>query len=550
MYSQDILVKFKDSTPRVRIDSTIRNLNLLEVKGAPLLGVTGLKVPAVLRKDTIVEKLLKDKDVIFAQENNPIPPAIEPNDPGYLNQKSYLDILQTAQAWEIHRGGREVIAAVLDTGVSSSHPDLQGLLVPGWNAIDGSTNTEDIFGHGTPVAGTISALTNNGVGIAALNWGTVKIMPVRITNDSSQGLAYPNNTAQALEWARQNGAKVANLSYAMADQPIIQWAASQFIADGGVLCISAGNNGATISYFNDPNIITVGSVAGSVITSWSNRGPAVDVMAPGTTYSTSRTGGYGNFSGTSFSSPLTASLAAYLLSIHESITPRQVIDTILNSADDLGAVGYDPIYSWGRINVFSALNLINAGGYIDTTPPVVSITAPSNANPLVGTVLVEVTATDNVAVASVEFYANNVLLGTDTTVPYSINWNTNPYPGEVVVFTAIAKDPSNNSAEDSIAYTIQDTDTIPPTVEITSPLNRSFVTGRVQVTANAYDNKGISKVELFLNGKLQTTSTVAPYTTMFNANKLKRNGIAVLELKATDTSNNVGWSQEVTVLKR
>jgi subtilisin family serine protease len=225
-----------------------------------------------------------------------------------------------------------------------------------------------------------------------------------------------------------------------------------------VICISAGNSGAVISYPNSQYIITVGSTSGNIITGWSNRGPAVDVMAPGTTYSLSRAGGYGNFSGTSFSSPLTASLAAYLLSIHESITPYQVRDAILNSADDLGAVGHDPIYSWGRINVFSALNLINVGGYIDT---------------------------------------------------------------------------------------------IPPTVKITYPFNGSAVRGRaVIVRAYAYDNKGISKVELFVDGNLQATSTVAPYTTMFNAINLQRGVPAVLQLKATDTSNNIGWSQSITVVRR
>ena len=92
-----------------------------------------------------------------------------------------------------------------------THPDLSSKLLPGWNAVDGSNDTSDIHGHGTAVAGTAAAHTNNANGVAGVA-SNAAILPVRITN-TSDGYAYWSDIARGLTWAADQGADVANISY-------------------------------------------------------------------------------------------------------------------------------------------------------------------------------------------------------------------------------------------------------------------------------------------------------------------------------------------------
>jgi subtilisin family serine protease len=103
-------------------------------------------------------------------------------------------------------GSPNIIIAILDTGVDGTHPDLSANMVPGWNIFDNTADTSDVKGHGTMVAGTAAAASNNSTGVAAVAWNC-RIMPVRIADGS--GYAIDSDVASGLTWAANHGARVA-----------------------------------------------------------------------------------------------------------------------------------------------------------------------------------------------------------------------------------------------------------------------------------------------------------------------------------------------------
>jgi thermitase len=89
-------------------------------------------------------------------------------------------------------GSSQVVLADVDSGIADAHPDLAAQLAPGYNVLDGSTNTNDTYGHGTWVAGVMAASSNNGAGIAGYCW-TCRLMPVKVYSSSSG--AYDSDVA-------------------------------------------------------------------------------------------------------------------------------------------------------------------------------------------------------------------------------------------------------------------------------------------------------------------------------------------------------------------
>jgi len=95
--------------------------------------------------------------------------AVAPNDPKYPSQW-HLQKIHAPEAWAFTTGSADVLIAVIDSGVDSTHPDLAPHLTPGWNFRTGSPDTGDQVGHGTAVIGAIAAASDNGIGVASLNW--------------------------------------------------------------------------------------------------------------------------------------------------------------------------------------------------------------------------------------------------------------------------------------------------------------------------------------------------------------------------------------------
>jgi serine protease len=105
--------------------------------------------------------------------------------------------------------------AILDTGVNAELPDLAGRVFPGYNFVDRSTDTRDLDGHGSVVAGIAAANTSNRVGMAGVAW-RASILPVKVLDDSGSGT--DAEIASGITWAADNGASVINRSLGDAEQ--------------------------------------------------------------------------------------------------------------------------------------------------------------------------------------------------------------------------------------------------------------------------------------------------------------------------------------------
>lgn len=332
-----------------------------------------------------------------------------PNDQ-YLPSQYALSQMQAFGAWEYETGSSNLVTvAVIDTGVDGAHPDLavkfssstSQFCDPGSNKLSSSDNsacapetpTAACY-HGTMVAGIAAADTNNGVGISGMSWGA-KLVSMRVfrtsdctadCGDAASGSCGTDDwaMADALTFlASKNntpgyGKIVANISLGCpvggafyecgTCSDVMQYAVNISTSSGMLIFAAAGNSGSSL--MDNPadcqGIIAVGATdEQDNLAYFSNTDLEMStkgLTAPGVNiYSTTLNDGYTVGSGTSFSSPMAAGLAALLWSAKPSDSPSQIFDLMKNSADDLGAPGPDYAFGWGRINALKAMRLAETG---------------------------------------------------------------------------------------------------------------------------------------------------------------------------------------------
>jgi len=267
-----------------------------------------------------VLRFYRQQEFIEYAEPNHVYRALDfiPNDPNWNNQWA-LQKVQMPKAWEISQGRSEVIIAVLDTGVDYTHPDLASKVIQDkdYDFINNDNDAMDDHGHGTHVAGTAAAATNNGIGIAGV-CPQCRILPIKVLD--SQGFGSDATVAQGINYAVNQGAKIINLSLggASCSETLAQAINGAF--EKGVLIVAAsGNSGkkTTMMYpAASPRVIAVGATdQNDGETTYSQRGPGLDVLAPGEgIVSTVPLNGYGSLSGTSMAAPHVAGVAGLLWS--------------------------------------------------------------------------------------------------------------------------------------------------------------------------------------------------------------------------------------------
>ena len=542
-----VLVKFRDNVGLDHARQIVAALGAREADLIPQIGLFVLDLPDQADEVVFANAFRHRPEVEFADVDRINRPAdITPNDPWYSNEW-YLTKIGTPAAWGLTTGSQNVVIAILDTGVDSTHPDLQNLIVPGWNVYNNNSDTSDVGSHGTGVAGSAAALSNNGVGIASVCW-SCKLMPIRVSDVN--GYASDSAIASGLTWAADHGARVANISYIVSASSTVTSGARYFQSKGGVVTVSAGNNGTFISSADNPYVITVtASNVYDQLYAWSNTGNNLDLCAPGQVYTTIPGAGYTNAAGTSFSAPLVAGVAALVMSANPSLTSIQVQDVLKNSADDLGPAGWDSTYGWGRVNASRAVALATGSQTSDITAPVVSFTSPAGGSTLSGSVSVAINASDNNAVSSVTVSLDGSMLTSFAVAPYVFSWNTLGVTDGTHVLSTTARDAAGNSSTSTVSITVRNTiDTTAPSISVTSPSDGAQVSGTVTVSVNATDNIGIARVELYVDNVLQASSTSAPFDTRWNTKKAKA-GPHSIQCKGYDKAGNVGSSQIFTVYR-
>jgi hypothetical protein len=471
-----------------------------------------------------------------------------------------LNKISALSGWDISKGSG-VIIAILDSGIDGGHQDLAANMLPGYNFVLNSSNTQPdgICHHGTPVAGTAASVGNNATGTIGIAWQS-RILPVVIAGNTSSNPCWAlwSTVASGITYAVDHGAKVVNISYGgTASSAALQSAENYAWSKGAIIVASAGNNGAgnnEVMYpASDPHVVSAAATdVYDAPASYSEYNQYIDLAAPGVAYTTDERGSagyfngwdYGNMSGTSFAAPTIAGLAALVWTVNPNLTNQQVIDLMQQNADDLGVVGYDIHYGWGRINL--AKTLMAAKGiavYTDTTAPQIQMSVPGSVS---GQVVLSATASDNVGVTHVELYKDSVLYATAQTAPYTFYWDTTTETNGAHTVSVKAYDAAGNSASTPVYTTnVSNTpaDTTSPVVSITAPSSGATVSGTlVKVSINATDNVAVSKTELYIDNVL--ISTAATYS--WDTTKII-NGSHTLTAKAYDAAGNVGTSGSVTV---
>jgi len=417
-----LLVKFRPDIEPLHARQVIAALGTRDVDEIPGTGVHIIELPDQASEAAVANSFLERDEVEFAEFDRLLPvQQIIPNDPLYPSW--FLQKISAPQAWTISTGSSSVIIAILDTGVDATHPDLASKIIPGRNIYNNNSDTTDINGHGTAVAGVAAASSNNGIGVTSVAWNCL-IMPVRISDPT--GMASASSIASGLSWAADHGARVANISYYVTGIKTISTAAKYFQGKGGVVVTASGNYGVLESAQDDPYLLTVGATdPQDVLYTYSNRGNNLDLVAPGNNTTTLIGGQYGAGGGTSFASPVVAGVAALVLSINPSLTPAEVSEMVKEYSDNLGEPGWDSTYGNGRVNAgLAAAAALSSIGVVDSVPPSVNITSPQAGQKVGGSTSIQVSANDNVRVVKNELYVDGILVATSSTAPFTTKWNS------------------------------------------------------------------------------------------------------------------------------
>ncbi len=294
------------------------------------------------------------------------PAEVTPNDPSFGSQWQHTNIQSTA-AWGVFSSyGYGVGIAICDTGVSP-HPDIA--IYRRYNSVDGSSNADDICGHGTFCAGMAAATGNNGLGVVGAAWNNL-IAAVRVTNDSTGCLAFFSNISSGARWAADQGLFVASCSWFGVDDPAVETTGQYCAARGCLLCWAAGNESSQLSAVQPDVLVVSATDSSDNSASFTNHGNLVDLSAPGvsvfsTTWSPAGGNGYRSGSGTSFSAPLVAGVAGMVKGVANSqnniLTAGDLQAILKATADDLGPVGWDEYYGAGRLNSYRAVLAVAPG---------------------------------------------------------------------------------------------------------------------------------------------------------------------------------------------
>lgn len=391
--------------------------------------------PFALKAATLerIKQLRADPNVASADLNYVRRPLFTPNDPLYRLQWHY-PLISLPAAWDITQGSNSVIVAVLDTGVLLDHPDLRGQLVPGFDFVSNQVNAGDGGGidnnpadpgrdnedgtssfHGTHVAGTIAAASNNGIGVAGVA-PNARIMPVRVLGqtgasfDVLQGVLFAAGLPNSSNTLPARRADIINMSLGgTGSSQVEQDVYNQVRAAGVIVVAAAGNDGRVAAPPLEypaayDNVISVSAVNLSRTRAYySTFNSRVDVAAPGgdirsdtngdgapdaivSTFGDDRGGtsttiafNYAPNQGTSMAAPHMAGVLALMKSVRPSLTPVEV-DALLASGrltNDLGTPGRDDQYGHGLIDALKAVQAAQGNtdlpGTLVATPPAINL---------------------------------------------------------------------------------------------------------------------------------------------------------------------------------
>jgi len=318
-------------------------------------------------------------------------------------------------AWNVTTGDSNIIIAILDTGVDTTHPDLR--LVNGYDFVNDDGNPDDDGNHGTACAGIAAALGNNNLGVTGVAY-KCKIMPVKTINAAGNVPGY-HVPAFGTIWAYRHGADIMSNSWGIVGgnsslliNAINDAARFGRNGKGTVMCYASGNEDTNPMRFpanyQGIDIVTVGGMTpcnkrkspsdGCSLETWGAcYGSTLDIVAPCMKiYTTDRVGPFGyngtdytsTFNGTSSATPNAAGVCALLLSANPELKAREVEALISLSAEKVGGYNYSVNYpygqwnnemGYGRLNARLSLGLLS--GLVDRIKPEIFHDSPMESGP-------------------------------------------------------------------------------------------------------------------------------------------------------------------------
>ncbi len=300
-----------------------------------------------------------------------------------FNSKSWAlgaSAAKVQKAWSLTQGSKNVVVAVIDTGIDANHPDLKANLwkaplksgTYGWDFVTRQANPSDSHGHGTHIAGIIGAIANPKTGTAGVAQN-VQIMPIRYYSEAAPGSLNLANTIKALHYAIDNGARIINYSGGGPEYSEEEYQAMKKAQEKGILIVAAAGNDhhntdqeenryypAAYVYKGLKNIISVASIdtEGKLLPS-SNWGvKSVDIAAPGEGILSTIPGGkYGKLTGTSQATAFVTGVAALILSKSPNLTPAQIKEVIIKNVS-LSASLRGKVAASGSLDAFKAVTAV------------------------------------------------------------------------------------------------------------------------------------------------------------------------------------------------
>jgi thermitase len=284
-------------------------------------------------------------------------PAFIASNDDYSGRQWAIPKIMAPQAWKVTSGKPNIVIAVLDTGIDKEQENLVGRVIAEVNFTDSST-TDDIYGHGTHIAGIIAAWTESGTGVAGLAHDC-RLMNVKVADD--QGRFDGSVAAKGVNWAVEHGANVINMSLVSTEPSPILEQAIDYAWNKGVVVVAAAGNlvGTKIVYpaYYSNCIAVAATDSNDCIASWSSQGGWVDVAAPGVDiYSTLPGNKYGYKSGTSMAAAHVSGLAGLLFTLENDRNKDGFVNDEVRAAIENGCDGLNTYSVKGRINAFHAVS--------------------------------------------------------------------------------------------------------------------------------------------------------------------------------------------------
>lgn len=403
----EYVVKLRDnvSVTKANVQSLSQMLGTYVKSVIPGQNIVVIKRPVFELKSNVIQTLKQNPQVEIVEPNFIYRINKTPNDPmlGQLWGMKNIGQADSAkqsgvagmdigaeQAWDITTGSKDVVVAVIDTGILYNNPDLidnvwtneaelngkagvdddnNGYVddIHGYNFVANNGNPLDDHGHGSHCSGTIGAKGDDGKGVVGVSWN-VRIMGVKFL--SAEGSGTLDAALQAIDYATKNGAKIMSNSWGGGGYSDTLKAAIQRSSDAGALFVAAAGNDANDNdqsptypgSYDVPNVLAVAAVDNrGKMASFSSFGKkTVHVGAPGVNIVSTTTAGYESWSGTSMATPHVSGIATLVMANEPNLTALEVKERIIATAKPIAGLR-GKVQSGGLANAFLAVT--------NTAPP-------------------------------------------------------------------------------------------------------------------------------------------------------------------------------------